>query len=305
MATSHEPLAHEVLQQAAQWFATLQGEHGTGERAAWQAWMNTRPEHRQAWNRVEAISGQFARIPQPVAAHQALRTDVSRRRLLSIGAVLSGGCLLAMGERSGAWQAMRADRSTGLGEIRQVPMPGGARLWLNTQSAADLGPDSITLYRGELLLEGAMGMRLGTPDGNLRLDGQRAGLREYPGHTEVIAYQGTVTAEAGGTLLTGQRGRLRRDGLSPLGALNPGAQAWTHGVLQADNMPLGAFIQELGRYRHGYLGCDPRVAELRLVGAFPLAEPERIFAALERALPVTVRRPLPWWLIVQPRQPLA
>jgi len=302
---SGEQLAHDVLQQAAQWFATLQGDHGATERAAWQAWLGARPEHRQAWNRVEAISGQFARIPQPVAAHQALRQGVSRRQLLSLGAVLGGGCLLAMAERSGGWQAMRADRSTALGEIRQVPLPGGARLWLNTRSAADLGPASITLYRGELLLEGATGMRLATPDGHLRLDGQRVGLREYPGHTEVIAYQGTVTAEAGGTLLTGQRGRLRRGGLSPLGPLNPGAQAWTHGVLLADDMPLGAFIQELSRYRHGYLGCDPRVAELRLVGAFPLAEPERIFAALERTLPLTVRRPLPWWITVQPRQPTA
>ena len=43
------------------------------------------------------------------------------------------------------------------------------------------------------------------------------------------------------------------------------------------------------------------VAELRLVGAFPLGDTDRILASLEESLPLRVRRTLPWWVSVEPR----
>ena len=72
-------------------------------------------------------------------------------------------------------------------------------------------------------------------------------------------------------------------------------------MLVADDMRLGDFLAELSRYRSGHLGWDPAVAELRLVGAFPLGDTDRILASLEESLPLRVRRTLSWWVSVEPR----
>ena len=72
-------------------------------------------------------------------------------------------------------------------------------------------------------------------------------------------------------------------------------------MLLADDMRLGDFVVELSRYRRGYLGCAPQVADLRLVGAFPLADTGRVLRALAETLPVRIHRPLPWWVSIEPR----
>lgn len=302
MPAPRPQLPYQVLEQAAQWFAVLQGQPRPEEHAAWRAWLEAAPEHRQAWNRVEAISSQFARLPQPAAAHRALREGTKRRQFLSMAALVGGAALVAAAGRGLPWQAWAADRSTAVGEIRQIPLAGGGQLWLNTQSAADIQGAQVRLYRGELLLESPIPLRIETADGPLIMLGRRIGVRQYSSHSEVMAYDGPVSPATGGPALgSGQRGAWHRGTLTGLGLVRPAAQAWTRGVIQADSLPLGDFLSELSRYLTGYLHYDPRVARLPLVGAFPLAQPDRIFQALEKALPVRVHRPLPWWVSVEPR----
>ena len=84
---------HVHLQQAAEWFAVLADPPVSDQqRQAWQQWLAARPEHAAAWQRVEAISSQFARLPAAThrrAAAQALRhSGRSRRQVLGLFAVL-------------------------------------------------------------------------------------------------------------------------------------------------------------------------------------------------------------------------
>jgi transmembrane sensor len=72
-------------------------------------------------------------------------------------------------------------------------------------------------------------------------------------------------------------------------------------VLVADDLRLADLVDELARYVPGHVGCAPEVADLRVVGAFPLADPERTFRALEAALPVRVTRRWGWWTQVSAR----
>ena len=44
---------------------------------------------------------------------------------------------------------------------------------------------------------------------------------------------------------------MRSDGLGPLLAVTPAADAWTRGMLVVDNARLGDVVDELGRYRTG------------------------------------------------------
>ena len=52
--------AHHILQQAAQWFATMLDEDvSQQDRDQWQAWLNAHPEHQRAWHYVEQVGQRF------------------------------------------------------------------------------------------------------------------------------------------------------------------------------------------------------------------------------------------------------
>jgi transmembrane sensor len=97
----------------------------------------------------------------------------------------------------------------------------------------------------------------------------------------------------------GRQSRFDRHHVDPGEAADPMREAWTRGVLLADDMPLADFVAELSRYQRGFVTCTPEVARLRLVGAYPLAQPEQIYRALARSLPVRVSRPMPWWVRIE------
>ena len=82
---------------------------------------------------------------------------------------------------------------------------------------------------------------------------------------------------------------------------DPAREAWSRGVILADDVALGALIAELDRYQHGHIGVDPAVAGIRVVGRFPADDPDRMLAMLERDLPIRVRRTLPWWVSIEAR----
>jgi transmembrane sensor len=71
-------------------------------------------------------------------------------------------------------------------------------------------------------------------------------------------------------------------------------------VLEASDMRLDAFVDELRRYRPGLVQLAPEVAGLRLSGVFPLADTDRILQALVQVLPVQVHMPVRYWVRIGP-----
>ncbi|WP_240513072.1 FecR/PupR family sigma factor regulator, partial [Janthinobacterium sp. GW456W] len=62
-------VAPAVARQAVQWWLALHGGGATAaQRNAWQRWRAEDAEHERAWQRIEAVSGQLAGIPSPLAA---------------------------------------------------------------------------------------------------------------------------------------------------------------------------------------------------------------------------------------------
>ncbi|HCN45576.1 MAG TPA: iron dicitrate transport regulator FecR, partial [Pseudomonas sp.] len=78
-------------------------------------------------------------------------------------------------------------------------------------------------------------------------------------------------------------------------------EAWSRGLLLAEDMPLGRFIEELGSYRRGHIGLDPALSELRVMGSFPLNDTDLVLAQLQDALPIKVQRRFDWWVTLVPR----
>lgn len=314
MSGSETPGA-TVLEQAANWYALLQAEDASeADRTGWQRWLAADERHAQAWARVEAMSRRFDVLPaqtdRPAAAHALHRAQGAGRRgaLKVMGAagvgVLSGWLVM----RDEGWHPLRADYRTQVGEQRQVRLADGSRLWLNSASALRIDFSArerrLELLKGELLLEtaheAARPLVVSTAEGHVQALGTRFGVYRDGGQCHVSVFHGTVevSARRGGhrtVLPAGQRLSLSADRLHEAQAAIPLREAWTRGLLVADDTRLGDFVAELSRYQTGYLACSPAVADLRLVGVFPLADIDQIYVALERALPVKVTRALPWW----------
>jgi len=81
--------------------------------------------------------------------------------------------------------------------------------------------------------------------------------------------------------------------------LDMDAGAWVDGLIVTRNMRLGDFLDEVGRYRHGYLTCAADIADLRLSGVFRLENTDRLLAILPQTLPVQLRYRTRWWVTLE------
>jgi transmembrane sensor len=321
------PVSFDSLQQAAEWFAQLGAEDSTEQdRAGWRQWLEQRLEHRDAWHYIERVSHRF----QPLQAEggrraaadtlSVVRRRFSRRQSLKFIAIAAGGAALGAPLWRRSWlphaaQAWSADYSTRTGEIRAFALADGTRVWLNTASALDTdyrpALRRLHLVAGEVLIETAHDTRrpfvVDTAQGRLRALGTRFTVRQSADSTFLAVFEGAVEVRAGRATRVVHAGHQLTITGAGAGIGRPAAaersrQLWSQGILLADNLPLRALLAELGRYRHGYLQVAPDVADLRVMGTFPLSDPDHVLDMLQAALPVQVRRPLPWWVAVERRR---
>lgn len=320
------PPDFHALEQAAEWFAVLRSPAvSDAEVRRWQAWRDADASHRDAWARVETVSGAFERLPthDKPGARRALdaaaERQASRRRAMKMLSLLCGTGVLAWGTaRLAPWPEWGAAYRTATGERRQVQLADGGGVWLNTASAMDVDYSPalrrVRLHGGEILVHTAPDDTLparafvvDTAQGRLRALGTRFAVRQMDAATAVAVFEGAVEvrpAAPGAAPLVvraGEQTRFTAIAGDPVAPADSARQAWIRGRLLAENMRLADFIAELARYRPGHLGCAPEVADLRLVGAYDTADTDRVLAALEATLPVRVRTTLPWWVVVGPR----
>lgn len=315
---SPDPLDPRIAQAASEWFALLSSESCTdAERQAWRQWRGAHPQHERAWQRVEQVARRLGML-EPAAALAVLATPgqatVRRRQLL--GSLAMAGIAVGsgwLGYRHLPWRAWAADYQTATGERREVVLSDGTRLMLNTATAVNVayGPRlrRIELVRGELHIATA-------PD---RLARRFVVATRFAELTPV-GTRFSVWLQEAGVRLTVHEGAVQVQGQRPqparlvhagsavfVDAQGPGevepapqsADAWTRGMLLADDMRLADLVAELARYRAGRLVCDPAVAGLRVSGTFPLQDTDQALAAVARALPVRVVELTRLWVRIE------
>ncbi|WP_304167425.1 FecR domain-containing protein [Lonsdalea britannica] len=313
----------ESLQEAADWYAQLleeDGEHSELHRR-WQRWLDESAEHREAWIYVQTISQRFqplrGELHQPSTDALLRSPRVSRRRALKLTALLTSGALLSwMGYRytplRGSLLAMAADNRTVTGEIKQVTLSDGSRIWLDTASAMDI---RYTTTERQLILRSGQIFIATAPDqqrpfivvsdqGRMQALGTRFSVSQQDESTQLNVYDGIVAVtprqESGMRRITaGQQWRFTADGQGTLDRLDSLDADWRTGKLSADDTPLGEVIARLSRYRRGHLSCAPDIAALRLMGTFPLDNTDRALEMISRALPIRINRRFSWWVTVE------
>ncbi len=277
------------------------------------------PQHARAWAQVEAVSRQFAPLREDSQRHAAdAGLTAGRRALQSRRRVVSGLASLATLGIVGwhypllqrEWQARTADLRTSTGELLDTALADGSHVWLAPGTALDVkyspGLRRLQLHEGEIQVQTATDPArdfvVDIAWAQLKALGTRFNVRLQARSLHLDVLKGAVQVRSGSMVRVVQAGlRVVIDaaGIGPDHPAAANADAWTRGLLIADQMPLADLVTELSRYRRGHLGLAPEVARLPVVGVFPLRDPDVVLAMLEDSLPVRVRQPLPWWTTLE------
>lgn len=329
-------LSTDSLHAAAQWYATLLDEHATErDRAHWRDWLAQDEQNQRAWSEIEAIGAQLQPLhterllgqAASTALQRSHKTTHTRRHTLRALMLLSGTALASWA----GWQyppmrrmvlAQLADETSAVGQVRALELADGSHLWLHSASAVDFAIEStqrlLTLREGEVLIDTAPAPSrpffVQTVHGRLQALGTRFTVAQTPTHTTLTVFEGRVrvqthasTASAcsqgcaivePGERLTFDAQQLQRPQAA---APEDSATAWTRGVLVANGLPLGQLAHELERFRHGRIQVDARVADLQVLGTYPLHDTDLALELMAQSLPIRVRRPLPWWVSIGPQ----
>lgn len=313
---SLSPAELQAISAAARWYARLHSGIATeADHAAWNDWLRADPGHHQAWQHMAAVGEQMASVPGALAAPALRGVERSRRQVLrSVVLLASAGSLGWLGWRSEPSQNLLADFRTGVGERREFRLADGSSLLLNTDTSVNLRFDgrqrTLELLWGEMLVSTAADplqrpFKVLTRHGQVLALGTRFIVRSQDGGGEVSVIEkavevslagggSTVRLEAGQSLDFNSRavGAIRRNDAS--------VGAWQQGSIIALNRPLAELLADISRYRHGVLRCDPRIAQLKISGAFPIDNTDLALAALESGFSLRITRYSRYWVNVSP-----
>ncbi|MEW9681668.1 FecR domain-containing protein [Pseudomonas sp. TE50-2] len=300
-----------VGEQAASWFARAQdAPHDKVVHAALQAWLAQHPSNRQEYERLAQLWRAADFIPrqrlEALCQPEPVR-QLPRRRLLR-QALAAGVAVVALGLGWTGWQYQQLNHqdtlTTALGERRQVELPDGSRLELNSATQVQVmfsaGQRHVRLGAGEAMFivahDSDRPFVVSTAQGDVTVTGTRFDVRQDPNSTRVAVEQGSVKVQGAGeslALLTaGQGSHIDGQGkvAAPYAIDASAVTAWRQGKLVFDNAPLSDVVAEVSRYRVRPLHVAPgKAAALRLSSTFSTDDPDALLRALPSILPVRVK----------------
>ncbi|RCL20482.1 peptide ABC transporter substrate-binding protein [Pseudomonas sp. AFG_SD02_1510_Pfu_092] len=306
-----------AVKQAIQWMLRLrESGHDLALQQQCKQWRSARHEHEQAWQRVIHLHQDLdlRAIPGAGLALQTLENSqrrLHRRQALKLlGGIAMVGTAAWLGKDLEAVGSWTSDYATGTGERRSFPLPDGSLLQLNTDSAVDLVFNEqqrmVRLKRGELMMtcNAQLPLLVRTRDALLESFAGHFAARQDSDCTQVSVSRGRVAIHRPGNgqlqwIESGQTWRLDRQGAHQLEQVDMDPLAWSEGLIVTRDMRLPDFLAQVGRYRHGYLGCSEDIADLRLSGVFRLDDPEQLLQLLPKTLPVRLRQRTRWWVRVE------
>lgn len=311
------PAERVALRSAAQWYAQLSsGLDQACVQQGWKRWHDADPLHRQAWQQVEAVRQLVEGVPGEIAAPALRQARESRRRVLRQLLVLAGvGAVGWTSWDSDVRTTLTATHHTGIGEQRGVALEDGSQVLLDSHSALDVRFDNdrrvVRLLRGRVLVQTAADA-LARPflvevaQGQVQALGTRFTVQSDERYCEVAVLEKAVQVCPGNSERTlrldaGQQVRFDRARFGEPWLSDAAVASWGTGNLVAIKRPLADLLEEMSRYRRGWLRCDPSIAGLQVSGAFPLDDTDRALAALESGFDLRIVRRTDYWVSVMPR----
>lgn len=296
--------------EAAQWFVRLQDSPlSTEERSRFDAWREESPEHQYEFDVLQGLWSATDLLPkdrlQALCDTPPARTK--RRPLLRYAVAASVLALaVGLGLFSGLNhpQAYEAQFSTTLGERRQVALPDGSLMDLNSRSVVivhyEKGQRGIELKQGEAMFsvehDSSRPFVVKAGAGQVTVTGTRFDVRRDEDQTRVVVEAGTVKVQGRSpehlvTLTAGRGTAIDGQGLVAAAyAVNPEElTAWRTGKLVFNNATLGEVAREVSRYREQPLRVSTAASTLRLTSVFKSNDTDALLKALPHILPVALR----------------
>lgn len=302
---------------AIDWLVLLRsGEATSSEQQAFAEWLAAHASHAAAWVKVSGtLERSLAPLKQAGAPDERRQIErsllrPSRRRALRgmLGLAALGAGSAAVFNRITPIATLMTDLRTGTGQRRSFTLDDGSTLLLNARSAVDVQFTAqqrlIQLREGELLAtvaaDAGRPFIVSTEHGSARALGTRFMMRRAPESSLALVLEHSVrinNASNAQTLRAGEsawfdRARIQRN-TEDLSS----QAAWERGMLVANDQPLGEVIGRLRDYRKGFIRVSPAAAQLRVLGAFPLDDTDRVIESLAQTLPIDVTVHGSGWLV--------
>ncbi len=270
---------------ACQWAARIERGLGDAERETLGQWIAADRRHRGSLLRAQAALSLLDRgraLGSP--DEEAPASTTGRRQFLKFGAgglaaAIAGGIGLRLWPRG-------TPISTGIGEIRRLPLDDGSIAVVNSASRLRVAftreRRDIELAEGEAWFEVAKNRSrpFTVHAGPVRVQavGTAFDVRRRDGGSEVTVTEGTVKlwSTASGSdpvfVTAGNRARVGDTTGVEVASLAPAASdqtlAWRDGRIVLDDMTLAAAAAEFNRYHAEQLVIDPSLADKQVVGWF-------------------------------------
>lgn len=311
MSEDTRPIPRAVAEAAAEWIVRCDGGRLSAEdEAAFRLWLAD-PAHRDALGRLKDIWGILdeqpaaaAQLPPQAAPRGRFRWRRSgeasrpRWRRLVASAVAASFALALIGAAQDWPTRLRADYVTDVGERRTVHLPDGSTVQLDSRSAIAL---HFSHERREVELLAGTALFTAAPErqrpfvvtangGSVTALGTAFMVRRSDTGADVTVTLHQVRVEAAGRAITvdeGQTANYASDTLRGPLPSDRAATAWTRGRLIVANRPLAEVIEEISRYRRGYITVSGSAATLRVSGVYDLDQPLAAIASIENSLGLT------------------
>lgn len=296
--------------EAAQWFVRLQdAELDASERQRFDAWRSERPEHQYELDVLQGMWSAADLVPKARLQALGAAPERPKRRAVLRYAVAASvlAVALGLGLFSGLDQpkSYNAEFSTRLGEHRQVALPDGSVMDLNSRSVVavhyEKGRRGVEIKQGEAMFsvehDTSRPFVVVAGAGQVTVTGTRFDVRRDDDQTRVVVEAGTVKVQGRSpdqivTLTAGLGTQVDARGqVATAYAVNAEElTAWRTGKLVFNNATLGEVAREVSRYREQPLRVSSTaVGNLRLTSVFKSSDTDALLKALPHILPVALR----------------
>ncbi|MGH0001274.1 FecR family protein [Pseudovibrio ascidiaceicola] len=260
-----DPIADEALN----WFLKLQEDASDEQRRQFSAWFNTSERHQQEFTKLEEIWGAPAFTKavgelKTVSAHPSTNETHPRktfRKLTGVAAALA--LMVGVTQVPDWWIYLQADYTTQSAQMRQISLPDGSSMLMNSETAVALdfeGPQRrVHVLRGEayfdVLHDAQRPFQVTGGFGEVTVLGTAFSVLTSKTKDRVVLERGRVeltqlnAAEAARELKPGELSRISSNGIEESKEINPAeVLAWRKGRLVLEDVPLSKAIEEIERY---------------------------------------------------------
>lgn len=305
-------LSEAIRQQAALWAVKMAERSLTeDEEREMAAWFEADPQHADALIKAQQQWLMLGNLSRSTSAKTLLEASspkvlplkaeaVARRRWphWATAAIIILASLPALFLLPDTWLHWKADYYTATGEIRQVTLPDGSQVDLDSNSAialdfnpqerrirllsgnawftvAPLGKDEIRPFRVEA--NGGVTQALGTQFSiDVKRDGADVAVHE---HSVRVSYQGQSL------VLAEQQAARYADNHLERHSVSPSQFAWRRGWLVIDKQPVSDAVAQINRYQQQkVIVVNPALRKRIVSGAFALNPPENAIETLRQTL---------------------